>query len=79
MSEANHANAAADGHGHGELDMGHHHVSSSAMFMTVLIALLFVFTLADLFTRRLDNEMHVMRSPVDKQWTHPSNLEDGGH
>ena len=45
----------------------------------LFLSLLFVFTLADLFTRRLDNEMHVMRSPVDKQWTHPSNLEDGGH
>ena len=121
---------------HGELDMGHHHVSSSAMFLSVLVALLFltfitvavaqfdfgsanmliamgiaavkaslviaffmhvkwdtainkivflssflflsllfVFTLADLFTRRLDNELHVTRSPVDKEWVHPSTLE----
>ena len=124
---------------HGELDMGHHHVSSSAMFLTILVALLFltfvtvavaqfdfgsanmliamgiaavkaslviaffmhvkwdtainkivflssflflsllfVFTLADLFTRRLDNEMHITRSPVDKGWVHPSTIE-GGH
>ena len=128
-----------DGHGHGELDMGHHHVSSSAMFLGVLLALLFltfitvwvaqfdfgsanmliamsiasikaslvigffmhlkydtainklvflssflflsllfIFTLADLFTRRLDGEMHVTKSPVDKEWVHPSTLE-GGH
>ena len=124
---------------HGELDMGHHHVSSSAMFSSVLVALLFltfitvavtqfdfgsanmliamgiaavkaslviaffmhvkwdtainkivflssflflsllfVFTLADLFTRRLDSEMHITRSPVDKEWVHPSTRE-GGH
>ena len=124
---------------HSELDMGHHHVSSSAMFSSVLVALLFltfitvavaqfdfgsanmliamgiaavkaslviaffmhvkwdtainkivflssflflsllfVFTLADLFTRRLDNEMHITRSPVDKGWLHPSTIE-GGH
>ena len=124
---------------HGELDMGHHHVSSSAMFLTILVALLFltfvtvavaqfdfgsanmliamgiaavkaslviafsmhvkwdtainkiiflssflflsllfIFTLADLFTRRLDGEMHVTKSPVDKEWVHPSTLK-GGH
>ena len=34
------AHAHNDGHGHGELQMGHHHVSSSAMFMNVLVALL---------------------------------------
>ena len=124
---------------HGELDMGHHHVSSSAMFLSVLVALLFltfisvavaqfdfgsanmliamgiaavkaslviaffmhvkwdtainkivflssflflsllfIFTLADLFTRRLDGEVFITKSPVDKQWKHPSTLE-GGH
>ena len=133
----------ADGHAHGELNMGHHHVSSPAMFMSVLLALLFltfvtvavaqfdfgsanmliamaiasfkaslvilffmhlkwdtainkivflssflflsllfIFTLADLFTRRLDNELYPTAAPVDsqwkyKQWPHPSNLD--GH
>ena len=136
MSDSHDTHAA--GHGHGELDMGHHHVSSSAMFFSVLVALLFltfitvavaqfdfgsanmliamgiaavkaslviaffmhvkwdtainkivflssflflsllfVFTLADLFTRRLDNELHVTRSPVDKEWVHPKTLEGG--
>ena len=135
MSDAHDAHA----HGHGELDMGHHHVGSTAMFVSVLMALLFltfitvavaqfdfgaanmliamgiaamkaslviaffmhvkwdtainkivflssflflsllfIFTLADLFTRRLDNEMHITKSPVDKQWVHPSTLR-GGH
>lgn len=44
----------------------------------LFLSLLFVFTLADLFTRRLDNEMHITRSPVDKGWVHPSTIE-GGH
>ncbi len=112
--------------------MGHHHVSSSAMFMNVLIALLiltvitvaasrvdfgaanlliamviasikaslvmaffmhlkwdtainkivflssflflsllFIFTLSDQATRRYDNQWHVVKTPVDKQWVHP--------
>ena len=129
------AGHAASGNGHGALDMGHHHVSSPAMFFGVLVALLFltvltvgvaqfdfgsanmliamgiasvkaslviaffmhvkwdtainkivflssflflsllfVFTLADLATRRLDNDMYMLRSPVDKQWVHPSTL-----
>lgn len=132
---------AHDDHAHGgghdaALQMGHHHVSSSAMFANVLIALLiltvvtvgasridfgsanmliamaiasvkaslviaffmhvkwdtainkivflssflflsllFVFTLADLATRRIDHEMHTVKTPVDKQWVHPSTLE----
>ena len=45
----------------------------------LFLSLLFVFTLADLFTRRLDHELHTTKSPVDKQWMHPSTLEDGGH
>ena len=32
----------ADHGGHGELQMGHHHVSSSMMFFSVLVALLFL-------------------------------------
>ena len=134
MSQPHHSN------GFGDLDMGHHHVGSSAMFATVLIALLFltfitvavaqfdfgsanmliamgiaavkaslvigffmhvkwdtainkivfmssflflsllfIFTLADLFTRRLDSEMHITKSPVDKEWVHPNTLPNGGH
>jgi cytochrome c oxidase subunit IV len=122
----------AHGHDHGELQMGHHHVSSSAMFFGVLmtllvltivtvaasrfdfgsanmliamaiasvkaslviaifmhvkwdtainkivflssflfLSLLFIFTLADLATRRMDHEMHTVRTPVDSEWKQP--------
>lgn len=125
--------------GHGELQMGHHHVSSAAMFSNVLIvllfltgitvgvaqfdfgganmliamaiaavkaslvilffmhlkwdtatnrimflssflflSLLFIFTLADFATRRLDHQSHMQKTPVDKQWVHPSKLEGAG-
>ena len=37
-----HAGHGHGDHGHGALDMGHHHVSSSAMFFNVLVALLFL-------------------------------------
>lgn len=47
---------------------------SSFMFLS----LLFIFTLADLFTRRLDHELHTTKSPVDKEWVHPSTI-DAGH
>jgi cytochrome c oxidase subunit 4 len=128
-----------DGHAQGELNMGHTHVSSPVMFMTVLIALLFltfitvlvaqfnfgsanmliamgiasvkaslviaffmhlkwdtpvnklmflssflflsllfIFTLADQFTRRLDHELHTTTSPVDKSWVQPAK-RDGPH
>jgi cytochrome c oxidase subunit IV len=128
-----------DGHAQGELDMGHTHVSSSAMFFSVLLALLFltfitvavsrfdfgsanmliamgiasvkaslviaffmhlkwdtainklvfmssflflsllfIFTLADQFTRRLDHELHTTTSPVDKSWVQPAR-RDGNH
>ncbi len=133
-----HGHAHADaGHDHGGgLQMGHHHVSSAAMFFNVLaillvltivtvavsrfdfgganmliamgiasvkaslviaifmhmkwdtainkivflssflfLSLLFIFTLADQATRRVDHEMHTTRTPVDKQWVHPSTLE----
>ena len=140
MSDAT-TTAHADDHGHGDLEMGHHHVSSSAMFLSVLLALLFltfitvavsrfdfgsanmliamaiaavkaslvigffmhvkwdtainkivflssflflsllfVFTLADLLTRPLDGEITTIKSPVDKEWVHPSTLgNDGNH
>lgn len=126
------AHAHNDGHGHGELQMGHHHVSSSAMFFNVLVvlliltvvtvgvsridfgpanmliamliasvkaslvilffmhvkwdtainkivflssflflSLLFVFTLADQATRRIDHPMHVTKAKVNKEWVYP--------
>jgi cytochrome c oxidase subunit 4 len=126
------AHGHADPHGHGELQMGHHHVSSTAMFTNVLLALLvltaitvgtsridfgsanmliamfiasvkaslvilffmhvkwdtainklvflssfiflsllFIFTLADQATRRIDSDVHVTKSKVDKQWVYP--------
>lgn len=45
----------------------------------LFLSLLFIFTLADLFTRRLDSEMHITKSPVDKEWVHPNTLPNGGH
>ncbi|HEB52039.1 MAG TPA: hypothetical protein ENI87_02165 [bacterium] len=140
MSDTATATDAHDAHGHGELEMGHIHVSSAAMFFKVLVALLFltfitvavsrfdfgsmnmliamaiacvkaslviaffmhvkwdtainkivflgsflflallfVFTLADLLTRRLDHEMHTIKSPVDKEWVQPKPQADGNH
>src|SRR5690606_19431291 len=40
-------------HGHGGLDMGHHHVSSSAMFFNVLVALL-ILTVVTVAVSRFD-------------------------
>ena len=131
-----HGQAHGDAH-HGELQMGHHHVSSTAMFTNVLVvlliltaitvgtsridfgaanmliamaiasikaslvilffmhlkwdtainkivflssflflSLLFIFTLADQGTRRVDHEMHTTRTPVNGQWVHPSTIEN---
>ena len=54
---------------------------SRIVFMSsfLFLSLLFIFTLADLFTRRLDSEMHITKSPVDKEWVHPNTLPNGGH
>lgn len=41
----------------------------------LFLSLLFIFTLADHATRRMDNSWHVTKSPVDKQWVHPSQLK----
>ena len=132
-----HAAHGHDTHGHGELQMGHHHVSSAAMFLNVLIALLiltvvtvaasrfdfgsanlliamaiasvkaslviaffmhvkwdtainkivflssflflsllFIFTLADQATRRMDDQALTIKTPVDKQWVHPKTLAE---
>jgi cytochrome c oxidase subunit 4 len=134
------AHAHNDGHGHGELQMGHHHVSSSAMFFNVLLALLvltvvtvgasridfgpanmliamliasvkaslvilffmhvkwdtainkivflssflflsllFVFTLADQATRRIDHPMHVTKAKVSKEWAYPKPASSEKH
>ena len=142
MSDDNNP-GANDGHGHaghGDLQMGHHHVSSAAVFTKVLIALLFltaitvvvaqfdfgganmliamaiasvkaslvmlffmhlkydtainkimflssflflsllfIFTLADRATRRMDHQAHTIKTPVDKEWVHPSSLIGGNH
>jgi cytochrome c oxidase subunit IV len=40
----------------------------------LFLSLLFIFTLADFATRRIDSDWHVIRTPVDKQWVHPSTL-----
>lgn len=37
----------------------------------LFLSLLFIFTLADLATRRLDHERHVMKTPVQYQWVQP--------
>jgi cytochrome c oxidase subunit 4 len=134
------AHAHNDGHGHGELQMGHHHVSSSAMFFNVLVvlliltvvtvgasridfgpanmliamliasvkaslvilffmhvkwdtainkivflssflflSLLFVFTLADQATRRIDHPMHVTKAKVSKEWIYPKPASSEKH
>jgi cytochrome c oxidase subunit IV len=131
-SHGGHAAHGHDAHGHGALQMGHHHVSSTAMFTVVLmvllfltivtvavsrvdfgsanmliamgiasikaslvialfmhvkwdtainkivflssflfLSLLFIFTLADQATRRIDHDMHVTKTPVQYQWVHP--------
>jgi caa(3)-type oxidase subunit IV len=138
LEHDDHADHGSHGGGHaGALQMGHHHVSSTAMFTKVLVALLiltaltvsssrvdfgganmliamaiasikaslviaffmhmkwdtainkivflssflflsllFVFTLADLATRRVDHEMHTTRTPVQYEWVHPSTLSE---
>jgi cytochrome c oxidase subunit 4 len=134
------AHAHNDGHGHGELQMGHHHVSSSAMFLNVLLillvltvvtvgasridfgaanmliamliasvkaslvilffmhvkwdtainkivflssflflSLLFIFTLADQATRRIDHPMHVTKAKVSKEWAYPKPASNEKH
>lgn len=128
-----HDHSHADHDGHGELQMGHHHISSSAMFLNVLLtllvltgitvgasridfgpanmliamaiasvkaslviaffmhvkwdtainkivflssflflSLLFIFTLSDHATRRMDGEINVTHAPVQFQWTQPA-------
>ena len=37
----------------------------------LFLSLLFIFTLADLLTRRVDHEMHTTRTPVDAGWVQP--------
>jgi cytochrome c oxidase subunit 4 len=45
----------------------------------LFLALLFVFTLADHATRRWDNELHTVRTPVDKQWVYRQHEHAGDH
>ena len=40
----------------------------------LFLSLLFVFTLADLATRRVDHEIHTTRTPVNFEWVHPGAL-----
>jgi cytochrome c oxidase subunit 4 len=37
----------------------------------IFLSLLFIFTLADQATRRIDSDVHVTKSKVDKQWVYP--------
>lgn len=38
----------------------------------LFLSLLFLFTLADQATRRLDHPMHTTKTPVDKAWVQPA-------
>ena len=40
----------------------------------LFLSLLFIFTLGDQATRRMDHEMHVVKAPVDQQWVQPPPL-----
>ena len=37
----------------------------------LFLSLLFIFTLGDQATRRMDHEMHIVKAPVDQQWVQP--------
>ena len=43
----------------------------------LFLSLLFIFTLADHATRRMDHELHVTKTKVDKQWVHPKASQAG--
>lgn len=43
----------------------------------LFLSLLFIFTLGDQATRRMDHEMHAMKAGVDKQWVQPLPLHAG--
>ncbi|HZN41357.1 MAG TPA: cytochrome C oxidase subunit IV family protein [Planctomycetota bacterium] len=43
----------------------------------LFLSLLFIFTLGDQATRRMDHEMHVVKAGVDKQWVQPLPLHAG--
>ena len=45
----------------------------------LFLSLLFIFTLADLATRRLDHERHVMKAPVQFQWVQPKPAQAENH
>ena len=37
----------------------------------LFLSLLFIFTLADFATRRMDHELHTTRTPVQYEWVQP--------
>lgn len=45
----------------------------------LFLSLLFIFTLSDRATRKMDHQAHTIKTPVDKEWVHPSNLPDRNH
>ncbi len=45
----------------------------------LFLSLLFIFTLADHATRRWDNEMYTVRTPVDKEWVYKQFEHPGNH
>lgn len=42
----------------------------------LFLSLLFVFTLADQATRRVDHDLHTTKTPVQYEWVHPSTLSE---
>jgi cytochrome c oxidase subunit IV len=60
---------------HMKWDTGINKITFLSAFL--FLSLLFIFTLADQATRRLDHEMHAMKAPVDKQWVQPPPLHAG--
>lgn len=44
----------------------------------LFLSLLFVFTLADQATRRIDHNLHTTKTPVQYEWVHPSTLPARG-
>lgn len=44
----------------------------------LFLSLLFIFTLADQATRRMDSDWHVRKPPVDKQWVYKQHEAPAG-
>jgi len=60
---------------HLKWDTGINKITFLSAFL--FLSLLFIFTLGDQATRRMDHEMHVMKAGVDKQWVQPLPLHAG--